>query len=259
MKRFQSAVALLFVSLMMMACVPSTRSGSGGAIATPQPGTTTIRLQPNKLYEFGAIWTQPGKEKQLRRYFKQATPLVMKHGFRILSRLPVHKALQGGFRPDQLMFAEWPNAKALKAAFADPKLKPLLASRKASVKKLAFVQTKVRKPQTLSLRNGEVVDVTMIWLKKDPAKLRQFQSYLKQMFPIAKQYGYRALASFKPVHAQGLSTPDMLIIGKWKRQDGLQRILKDPRIKKLLPIRNNAMNRIIVNHHRVQLPFFPKQ
>lgn len=98
--------------------------------------------------------------------------------------------------------------------------------------------------------NGDLVEFAALWIK--PSKQEQLNQYYSRAFPIAVKYGARWLAGFVPVNVyRGDLDPQLIGLNQWPSLEAFRKFIKDDSLQKLLPLRDEALSRLVVNHNGV--------
>lgn len=224
-------------------------SSSPAAKEKTQNGKT-LEFKQDKIYEFAALWVKPGKEKQLGEYFNQAFPIAMKFGVQPVINFTPESSYAGDFMPMMFFVNEWPSLEVFNKFINDPQEKRLIPQRDEALKRLVVTHAQVQQPATVTLKDGDLVEFAAMWIK--PGKQEQLNQYYGQAFPIAVKYGVRRLAGFVPVNVyRGDLNPQIIGLNQWPSPEAFRKFLKDANLQKLLPARDEALSRLLVNHNRV--------
>lgn len=105
-------------------------------------GPVSIQFDPNKVYEFAALWMKPEKAEQLSQYFKSAMPVAMKYGAKPLAQFTPVSVPFGDMKPTSIGLSEWPSAEAFDGFLQDSQYKALAPSRDAALTKMTVTHTR---------------------------------------------------------------------------------------------------------------------
>jgi uncharacterized protein (DUF1330 family) len=134
--------------------------------------------------------------------------------------------------------------------FFSRKEKKLIPQRDEARERLVVTHARVQQPATVTLKNGDLVEFAAMWIK--PGKQEQLNQYYGQAFPSAEKYGVRWLAGFVPISVyRGDLDPQVIGLNQWPSAEAFQKFIKDADLQKLLPTRDEALSRLVVNHNRV--------
>jgi uncharacterized protein (DUF1330 family) len=256
-----TALAVSFVFLPSLLAQTKANSKhpehSQAKIADPSPAPKEntpdgkmIEFKRDKIYEFAALWVKPGKEKQLGEYFNQAFAIAMKYGVRLVTNFTPESSYVGDFKPVMFFVNEWPSLEAFNKFINDPQEKKLIPQRDDALDRLSVTHAQVQQPATITLKQGDLVEFAAMWIK--PGKQEQLNQYYSQAFPIATKYGARRLVGFIPVNVyRGDLDPQVIGLNLWPSAEAFQKFIKDEDLQKLLPTRDEALSRLVINHNRV--------
>ncbi len=253
-----AALPLFFVFFSALLAQTKTNSNHGQNKMVASSATTKektldgkmIEFKQDKIYEFAALWVKPGMEKQLGEYFNQAFPIAMKYGVQPVINFTPESSYAGDFKPMMFFVNEWPSLETFNKFINDPTEKKLIPLRDEALDKLVVTHAQVQQPAVVTLKQGDLVEFSALWIK--PGKQEQLSQYFGQAFPIAMKYGVRRLAGFVPVNVyRGDLNPQVIGLNQWPSTEAFQKFLKDEELRKLLPTRDEALLRMVVNHNRV--------
>jgi uncharacterized protein (DUF1330 family) len=101
----------------------------------------------------------------------------------------------------------------------------------------------------VEFNNTRIVEMAMQWLKPDGAE--SLTSYFQQVFPVAGNYGVRALGRLVPEEAVvGDLAPHVIGMVEWPGLESFDGFMKDADYRCLYPQRDAALDRLIVTHLR---------
>jgi uncharacterized protein (DUF1330 family) len=107
--------------------------------------------------------------------------------------------------------------------------------------------------KTLEFKQNKIYEFAALWVK--PGKEKQLGEYFNQAFPIAMKYGVRPVINFNPESSYaGDFKPVMFFVNEWPSLEAFNQFINDPQEKKLIPQRDEALERLAVTHAQVQQP-----
>jgi uncharacterized protein (DUF1330 family) len=105
----------------------------------------------------------------------------------------------------------------------------------------------------IEFKQDKVYEFAALWVK--PSKEKQLAEYFNQAFPIAMQHGVRPVINFTPESSYaGDFKPVMFFVNEWPSLEAFNQFINDPQEKKLIPQRDEALERLAVTHAQVQQP-----
>lgn len=236
--------AVLALSVVLLLMISNSLANDNA------PDVKVIQFHQDRVYEFAALWVKPGKEAQLMEYFNQAFAIAMEYGIQPVLNFTPENSYAGDFQPSMFFVNEWPSLEAFNRFINDPREKKLIPQRDGSLERLSVTHARVQEPATVSLENGDIVEFAALWIKPD--KQDQLKQYLGLAFPIAVKHGARRLAGFVPVNVyRGDLDPQVIGLTQWPDLEAFRKFITDEELQKLLPRRDEALSRLVVNHNRV--------
>ncbi len=240
--KFIAVITLALASFLLMA--PASKAGGSA-----QDGEL-IEFKQDRVYEFAALWVKPGKEEQIVQYFNQAFAIAIKYGIQPVLNFTPKDSYAGNFKPTMFFVNEWPSLEAFNQFINDPEEKKLIPQRDNALEKFAVTHTRVKEGVSVTLKDGQMVEFAAFWVK--PGKQEQLNQYYSQAFPIAARYGVRKLAAFVPISVyRGDLDPLSIGLSQWPSLEAFRKFIKDETLRELLPTRDEALSRLVVNHNLV--------
>jgi uncharacterized protein (DUF1330 family) len=240
---FIAFAALMLSVVLFLAASISPVSGT-------IPEGKLIEFKQGKVYEFAALWVKPGKEAQLMQYFNQAFAIAMKYGIQPVLNFTPESSYAGDFKPTMFFVNEWPSLEAFKQFINDPRERSLIPQRDDALIRLAVTHALVRQPTSVTLKDGDLIEFSAVWI--EPGKQEQLNRYYGQAFPIAVKHGAWRLAEFLPVNVyRGDLDPEGIGLNQWPNLEAFRNFIKDEALQELLPTRDEALSRLVVNLNRV--------
>ncbi len=214
------------------------------------PESRSIEFKTDRMYEFAMLRVKPEKQQQLMQYFGTVFPLAMKYGVRpVVSFNPVN-TYAGDVHPSMFFVNEWPSEEAFQNFVNDPEVKKHFPERDDALDQLINTHTRVPQPVTVSLKEGDIVELAALWIK--PGKAEQLSEYFGQAMPVAMKYGVKPLSPFQPIGTYaGDFMPQMMALNQWPSMQAFQRFVKDPQLGKMVAKRDDALSRMVVIHSKV--------
>ncbi|MEW6130094.1 MAG: DUF1330 domain-containing protein [Acidobacteriota bacterium] len=214
------------------------------------PVNRTIEFKADKMYEFAMLRVKPEKQQQLMRYFGRVFPLAIKYGVRpVVSFIP-ESTFAGDVHPSLFFVNEWPSEEAFRNFVNDAEVKSHFSERDDALEQLINTHTRVQQSVSVSLKEGDVVELAALWIK--PGKANQLSEYFEQAMPVAMKYGVKPLAHFQPIGTYaGDFMPQVMALNQWPSMKAFQQFVKDPQLGKMIPQRDDALSRMVVIHSKV--------
>ena len=220
---------------------------ASAAIATE---SQTIEFKSDRVYEVTGIWVTPENMPKLGAYFQKVFPIAVEsYGVKPLFSLEPKSSYAGDFMPQMLFVNEWPSLESFKGFTSDPRAVALFPDRDAVVERLVVTHYQVPQDVTISLNDGDVVELAAMWIK--PGQEEALGAYYQQAVGIAKRHGLQPITPLKPVSSyKGNFLPHRFGLNLWGTLDNFNAFARDA--KDLFPQRDAALDRLEVTHAAVR-------
>ena len=98
------------------------------------------------------------------------------------------------------------------------------------------------KTSDITFRKDKIYEVAYITIKEGQEKVLS-EEYFPKAFPIAAEYGVKKLATFAVTEVTGGKiSPKLVMYFEWPSIEAYKNAVSDERLKKLFPIRDNALS-----------------
>lgn len=104
--------------------------------------------------------------------------------------------------------------------------------------------------RSIEFKADKMYEFAMLRVK--PEKQQQLMQYFGTVFPMALKYGVRPVVSLIPLNTfAGDVHPSLFFVNEWPGEEAFQEFVNDPEVKRLFPVRDDALEQLINTHTRV--------
>lgn len=97
----------------------------------------------------------------------------------------------------------------------------------------------------------KIYELNALWIKPNGGA-EKLMNYFGKVMPVAQRHGVRILLRFEPVQAAaGDLFPSVIGFGEWPSLTAFDDFMADPDYRSLYPLRDSAVERLVVTHLRV--------
>lgn len=101
----------------------------------------------------------------------------------------------------------------------------------------------------ITFHDSRICELACQWVKPNGGP--KLIEYFQQVFSVAQRYGVEAKARLVPEASPvGEFTPEVIGVVEWPRLESFDAFMEDPDYRRLCPMRDAALDRLVVTHAR---------
>lgn len=101
----------------------------------------------------------------------------------------------------------------------------------------------------ITFHDSRICELACQWVRPDGGP--KLIEYFQQVFPVAQRYGVEAKVRLVPeTSLVGEFKPDVIAMVEWPRLESFDAFMDDPDYRRLCPMRDAALDRLVVTHAR---------